>query len=279
MRAHAEHDWPGDGRGTSPPAEAPMNRARRWIFSSCLLALAFGAVPETASADRMGIALRWNRCFGEEGAEFVRSFACDTNLGFESLVGSFALPGALPDVSGIEFYLDVMTYGGIPGDAGPALLPAWWQFRNVGSCRLTSLSLQSVANPADVVCTPFWNGEEGGGIGAYNLNQPIFGRSARIIGVIAVPLSALIQASAGVEYSAFTLTINHAKTVGTGACAGCLEPMQVIFQYVNVTQGNTPGGVVLTSPIDGDRSRYVLWGTGPVPTQRSSWSAVKSLYQ
>ena len=257
-----------------------MNSARRCTLVFCLLALAISALPETASADRMGIALRWNRCFGEEGAEFVRSFACDTNLGSESLVGSFALPWDMPQVSGIEIVMDVMTYAGVPGVPSGGPLPAWWQFRNVGSCRLTSLNMLTVGIEPDVVCTPLWtSGDEASGIGGYHLSIQGMQGTARLIAVAAVPQQSVFLALGGVEYNAFTIRINHAKTLGTGACDGCLVPMQVLLRSVNVVPVSPASAFRLTDPMDGERSSYVLWGTGPVPTKRSSWSAVKSLYR
>src|SRR5712691_11289697 len=77
-----------------------------------------------------GLNLRWNACFGDAGVP-NKTFACDRNTGVNTLVGSFVVGAEVPQVSGIQIYIDVAT--------ASSTLPAWWQFKNTGSCRATSL--------------------------------------------------------------------------------------------------------------------------------------------
>src|SRR5882672_5689194 len=91
-------------------------------FLLCGLLLAMTASASAAA----GLNLRWNACFGDAGANNKIS-ACTSNAGSQFMVGSFVLPSDLPGVSGIEIVIDVATAG--------STLPAWWSFKNVGSCR------------------------------------------------------------------------------------------------------------------------------------------------
>jgi hypothetical protein len=82
--------------------------------------------------------------------------------------------------------------------------------------------------------------------------------------------------------------INHAKTVGTGACAGCTVPMCIVFGSDRITTPVAANNVLLTGGANGPSSFFATWQgpTGPapfgcpypVPTLRSSWGAVKALY-
>jgi hypothetical protein len=76
-----------------------------------------------------GLALSWNHCFGEGVGASVRSFACDTNAGFEELIGSFVLGTDLVNVSGNEIVISVSTsfpYVTMPVPPSGAPLPEWW---------------------------------------------------------------------------------------------------------------------------------------------------------
>ena len=249
---------------------------RSFRLSLYVVALIVLVLPGQAFAQSSGIALRWNRCYGEDGAEFVRSFACDTNAGAEELVVSFALPRTLRHVSGVDAWIDIMSFAGVPGTPGGEPLPAWWHFLDAGNCRLDAISLSADPNPADVNCTGLWHGDSNANI-AYAEYPAGTGTGVMLLSA-SLSLAVEHPAFEGVEYSAFRVRIDHSKTVGTDACAGCLVPMQAVLRLVTVS-APLDGGVVLTEPLDGAQSRYVLWGTGPVPTKRSSWSAVKSLYR
>ena len=67
-----------------------------------------------------------------------------------------------------------------------ATLPAWWQFKNVGTCRQTSLNMNFVANVNDAVCVDWAQGQSAGGIGAYNIGAR-GANTSRLISAVAVP--------------------------------------------------------------------------------------------
>jgi hypothetical protein len=77
----------------------------------------------------------------------------------------------------------------------------------------------------------------------------------------AVPQAALASLAAGQEYFVFTVTINHAKTFGTGACTGCIEPMCIFFSGARL-EGAQGVLVDLTRGANYLGSQYVTWQKG-----------------
>lgn len=229
-----------------------------------------------------GCNLRWNNCFGDNGA-INRAFACDTNTGTEVLVGSWVPAWDLTGMSGAEVVIDLASAG--------TSLPAWWSFRNAGTCRQAALAMNFIPLPSNVVCMDWAAGQSAGGIGAYQIG----GRganTARIVAAIAVPSSALANLIGRKEYFAFNLNINHSKTVGTGACAGCTTPVCIVFNRMKMTTQVAAHDTYVQGPSNLTDSDYATWqggagvssfgGTGcpaATPTKRETWGAVKSLYR
>src|SRR5262245_33459316 len=236
---------------------------------SLFVSLLFAA---TAHAGQ-GVNLRWNNCIGDAGLA-NRNFACNANVGNNMLVGSFELGQDILQSSGQEIVIDLV--------AGAATLPAWWSFRNAGTCRPTSLSMNTVANPAAVNCTDWASGAAVGGIGAYNIGQrgP---NTARIVMALAVPGTSLVDLFSATEYFSFNLVINNAKTVGTGACAGCSTPVCIVFLAIKCTTQVAANDRTITGPTNNTDSHIVTWqgptSCFPVPTSKRTWSEVKSLYR
>ena len=261
-----------------------------------LLAVGFalGALVTAAVANAQplaGVALRWNHCFGEGTGLVSRAFACDTNAGFEELIGSFAINEDIPNVSGNEIVVDVSTsipyccaprpnsLVGVampPPAGGP--LPEWWKFRNPGTCRQTALTAVFAADPANTVCQDWAMGQQIGALGAYNIEFSGPG-TARIIAVVAVPMTGLQTLSAGSKYYSFTLRISHARTVGTDACGGCSMPMYLVLRSIRVTTPVLANDVWLLGPLNGFDSDGVIWSPAPVPTRSTTWGAVKARFR
>ena len=112
-----------------------MDRIRIVACFTTVVSLALAA---PAFAGPPGVNLRWDQCFSDGGVQ-NRTFACDTNAGSERLVMSFRLDTDMQQVSGQEIRLILVS-------ATPAV-PAWWDLKNLGSCRRLSLGL-SVSPPA-----------------------------------------------------------------------------------------------------------------------------------
>jgi len=264
-----------------------------------LLSLAFAfAPPARAATTPPGVNIRWDHCY-DDGGTLNKTFACDTNSGSERIVCSLALDQPTIGISGCEIYVDL--------GAQSATLPAWWQLRNAGLCRTTALSFQTIPPAGSVNCLDWSSGYAVGGLAAYYVGYhgP---NTARIVAVAAVPPDALASFAAGPEYFVCAFQIQHAKTVGTGSCAGCDVPVCIFLSRTTVTfADNTLPSLQLEQGANGLTSQYVTWQNGvpiniqrqcdfPVeycsrhytsfdcvagitPTHRSRWGAVKALYR
>ena len=236
-----------------------------------------------------GVNLSWNFCSGEGTGASNKTFACASNAGTNTLVCSFELASDLAQVSGNELVLDVLTQ--------QPTLPAWWDFKNTGTCRIGSLGFNVVFDGSNVVCVDWAQGGSTGGIGAYDQSgvtgvgsggsvDPSLSSSHRRIKIaLAVQLSGLQDLVTNTEYFSGNVTINNAKTVGTGACAGCTEPMCIVLNSIKCTT-NSPLGAndVFIGNASSPGSNITTWqGTGPncqqVPTKNVTWGQVKSLYR
>src|SRR5882672_7888002 len=114
------------------------------LLCGMLLALTAGA-----AAAAPGVNLRWTNCFGDAG-QLNRAFACNTNAPITAnniLVGSFVLAADVLAASGNEIVVDLAS--------SSATLPAWWGFKNAGTCRTTALSM-TFAPPAGTVNCADW---------------------------------------------------------------------------------------------------------------------------
>lgn len=204
--------------------------------------------------------LRWDRCFSDGGVQF-RDFACDTNAGYDLLVGTFQLEADLPPVNTMEIHVSI-------GSAS-ALLPEWWKSHpyNTGSCRIGGFSLEP-ALPAGSAGCEAWVDPA---LVSYNIalyerysSDPNLARLRMINGT---PNENARELLAGREYHAFSLQIRRQKTVGTGACGGCLEPVAIFLAAVEFTHLDNSSTLLWFGPEDsGDQ--WASWQQG-YPTNRS----------
>ena len=249
------------------------------------------------TADASGVFLKWNACHADGGVS-ARAFACDTNSGLETLVGSVVLDAALVDVDGIEVR--------VVGQSANNALPAWWQFQNAGTCRQTAATIQaSLAEPV-AACPGLFGADAVGGF-VYTTNVPSSG-GIMLKAAVAVPTTSAVTAAAGQEYFLFALRLSHAKTVGTGACGGCFDPMCLGLAYLRLVttdpsqsswvtittnffpvdqghlvswQSGAPGGVYAyqVNPPFGHELDYAMTCDFATAARHSTWGAVKALYR
>jgi hypothetical protein len=243
----------------------------------CGLLLAVSA----SIASAAGVGLRWTGCLSDGGTA-NRNFACNLNTGSNVLVGTFELGADLARTSGEEIIIDLAS--------ASSPLPAWWQFKNAGTCRAGSLAIGNAPPASAINCLDWAGGLSGGiGVGAYNIG--IAGpNTARIVAAGAVPPDALQNLSSATEYFAFTLTINNLKTVNS--CAGCLDAVCIVFNSLNMTTPILANNVLLTGPSNGTDANFCTWQGGAgvttgrgigcpaaTPTKSKTWSQVKSMYR
>ncbi len=251
--------------------------------------LAIGLVPAAHAGDELY--LRWDNCFGDGGVH-NKVFACDTNAGIETLVGSFRLAATTDSVVSADIAVDLAPMG--------ATLPSWWTLRTAAPLGCRPASLGAVFSPpaTSTTCLDPWT--PAGGVGGASQDTPT-ANYARIRAVVGVPMPGAFTVAAGQEIFAFQLHINHARTVGSPTCSGCSDPMciawvrgDVVYKstFVNLAiyGGDTPangsnvtwqtGAVATTVHTTGDYfNDYYVECQSVTPARRSTWGSIKSLYR
>jgi hypothetical protein len=227
-----------------------------------------------------GIGLSWDDCVAPLPA--VKHFACNTNTGFDNLIGSFEPYVGIPDVTGVQATIDLVFRDGI--------VPSWWQ-TGVGGCRLAGLSVTGVFSDQQTACTDPWQGQ------ALNdpvMVEPAFGGNParlRITVSLGVPVSAAFSVAPGTVYYAYRLQIRHTATVGSGSCSGCDVPALIMPYETRLTTVNS-GDNIIANLID---TGIVCWqcdcglysegggayfGTcAATPALNRTWGGIKSLYR
>jgi hypothetical protein len=158
-------------------------------------------------------------------------------------------------------------------------------FKNAGFCRANAMSTALIPL-SKVNCANPWSQQESP---TFDLYQTNFGGNparARILCSTSVGGANAADVAPGTEYYTQVMSMSFAKTVGTGLCAGCLDPVCLVLNDLQLNQisGSAGGSPHLTSPIT---SNFITWQGGAVgggcpgatPTINRSWGAVKSLYR
>jgi hypothetical protein len=236
--------------------------------STLLSAVVALGLASTAQAG--GINLAWNDC-GAFGAP-SRTFACDTNNGVNSLFVSFSPPSSLPDMIGAQGVIDLSSSSGT--------MPQWWNLPIPGGCR-TVLGFQSDFTAGPFNCADPWSGL-GATADQYTFQFQGNLNHSRLLWVVTAPTG--IPVTAGVEYYAISFNITNQRTVGTPSCAGCLDPVCIVAQQVELLRQAPPSqpSVLITNPL---LSQSVTWQTGvancpgATPSRNSTWGSVKALYR
>jgi len=227
-----------------------------------------------------GIRCSWSTCYGD-GAITNKNFACNSNSGSNVIVCSFS-----PTLTNNGTTNGNATVVDFQSQSSP--LPQWWNTNvattntlpNTG-CRGVAITVNATISPSAVNCLDEFNGGETIGLGGYFITAT---NRARIKIAGAVPQNNLASTSPGNEYFACNLVFSNAKTVGTGSCAGCTDPVCVVLQSIEITAG---GGVLdekLGNPI-GAGQNIITWqgtptgGCASVPTRNRTWGSIKSLYR
>ena len=244
------------------------------------------ALTATVASAAPGVNLRWQQCLGDGGL-LNRNSTCTNSSATNLLEGSFVLPVDVANVSGAEVVVDLAS--------ASATLPAWWQFKNIGSCRQASLTLQAHDGPN----CPDWAALLASvNIAAYQSPSVYGPNTARILCVNAVDaaglqnLTALNDVGAPKEYAVFQLSINSAKSAGLGRCDGCATPVCLLFNSLNMTTAGNVANTKIFGPTNGTDSNFATWQGGGVPvvggrqgcpaatpTKNSTWGSVKALYR
>jgi hypothetical protein len=256
----------------------PMMPRAPWMISWALAAacLLGGLAPPALAS---GVNLNWNDCIAG-GISTNKAFACNGDTGAHVMFGSYVPLAYIDSVCGAEIVLDLQSMG--------SPLPLWWNFQS-GGCRAGSLTRGFDFTGGPFNCLDHWNGNVAFSALSY---APGFSgpNTARIVMFVALssptctgPYDTGVEP--GSEYYAFKLTLNHAKTVGDGSCAGCLDPVCVVLNEIKLEEGHSPVSHSLVNP---DTQNHVTWQGGAIsppgcpgstPVLNRTWGAVKSLYR
>ena len=259
---------------TFPLTRQVLGALKRTLLS-CGILLALAA-PAFAQTDPPGIDLAWNDCVqGPYTADMPN--ACNSNTGSMTMFASFVPPGLLLHYEGNTSIIDLAT--------SASVLSAWWHLET-GGCRDGSLSISGDFTSGPLSCSDFWNGRA---LGGYEYVTPSPGCSypntARIRTTMAVPESLAGPIDNSTMWYAFKLSINRARTVGTGSCAGCLDPAYIVLNQMNLSQPAPEPDVILTTTGVQNTVTY-RGGLGPhphcvepTPTHRNTWGSLKALYR
>lgn len=250
-----------------------MRRLPGILAPVVLAALAFPwLAPARAGAEPVAH-LSWNDC-GASGV-VTRAFACNTNSGAEELIVSFVPPEGVETFTGIDARIRVWP-------PTPSL-PPWWAL-GTGGCRSASLRVQAFA-PGTSACPTPWTPE--------HFTFVEFNAAAQEIRA-AVNLNHGQEhpLDPAVEYYGLRLTINHAKSAGSGACEGCSMPVGMYLSRLWMFQG---AEFTFVFPLP--EVPYVNWqcSGGPVveqgvvtgwqftdcatPAQGRTWGQIKALFR
>lgn len=220
-----------------------------------------------------GINLGWDDCPGGGTYALAETFACNTNVGFHTLVGSFVAPAGIVNMTGNEIVIDLKT--------SAAAFPAWWSLAT-GLCRAGSLSSSFDFTGGPFSCYDYWQGGALGGIAML----PPSGTLARIKAVCALPAGdpRITSVPEGLHLYSFKANINSAKTVGAGSCGGCTAEMCIVLNEIAFTQAEPQQRTPITNPAV---SNYVVWQSytgwagcpGATPARQQTWGSIKALYR
>lgn len=234
--------------------------------------------------------LSWDRCAGD-GRIVDRTFACDTNTGAETFVGSVVF------LDGVERDSLMQIVALVDVTPTSSILPSWWSTYTNG-CRLNALVPDWEGLGGASQCLPwFGDGTPLGVAGILNYYDRLVLQL-----VWALPSGQSASLASGQEYSLFRIRLSHAKSTGTGACAGCTVPACIGFGRLNLdyvppkpremiagTGLNTvtwQGGYVadypthiLPPPQQNTHVNVLSCTLAPVPARGRTWGTIKSLYR
>jgi len=240
-----------------------------------LLALSAGR------AGAEGLNLGWDDCPGGAAYSVIKTFACNTNVGINTLIGSFIAPAGVIAMSANEIVMDVQT--------GGPVLPAWWKMAS-GQCRAAS----SVAGNFNFTAGPFtcYDYWQAGAVGAMAWSIiPFAANRCRIKGVVALPSGdpRITEIPEGTHVYSFKCNINNARSTGLGACAGCGDEACIMLNSIRINQPVSSGAPSI--PLyNAATVQHVIWQawttTDPIyqcpvltPTKSRSWGSIKALYR
>jgi hypothetical protein len=216
--------------------------------------------------------LTWNDCPSSATAANNVSPTCSL-AETQVLVASFELAQPADSVIALDAFIDVVT--------STPQLPDWWQYGPTG-CRYGHL-VGSASFTGYSSCVDFWGGEANfDAPPVYLVGQPRGGANqARMIVSFALPSASFRALAAATRYYGVRVEV----TPDVGNCSGCNASACLVLNSVVLHRlpAATGGDVTLVTPGPGDGNHATWQGSGTdcsaVPTRRTTWGQLKSLYR
>ncbi len=220
--------------------------------------------------------MRWLRCSLDAGFA-SRTFDCSNDVVEHPLVVALSVAAPIDSVLGFEADIALQASG--------ATLPDWWQVQP-GGCRAGRIGADRNFDFGSNCADPF----SGAGVAVFQslvLGEPRGqANQARLLASAAVPSNQPGMLEPGPVYQVCRVVVRSGGTVTPPACPGCSEPVCMVLNEVRVLYRSQ--GVLQTSrltlPASGN-GNWIGWQSTPgvpcltVPTRRTSWGAIKTLYR
>jgi hypothetical protein len=239
-----------------------------------LLALLLALISTAAHAD--GINFNWGSICWTESPVANRTFACNTNNSSASyqwpMTMSFVLDTGFDDLVGIEVT--------VLGESVQLELPDWWKLGPT-DCRPNAMTYTSDRSAyAGETCSDWTAGEA---VDALSYAWTGNGVQVRAIATLPTP----VDLAPG-EWYAGTLTLKNGRTVGIGACSGCVHGFS--WGLALVTCVGHDGHREYFSEKAPDGNQCLRWNDAPyrcggpscalcVHSAATTWGRVKTLYR
>ena len=248
---------------------------RRWAPMVAGLALALCCVlgPAASTGWAAGLSLGWQDCRASGGAGADnQQFGCNSEFIVLPLHAAFVLAAPVDSVVSFELVIDV--------DVAATTLPLWWSMAP-GQCRAGGWSADTF--PAGS-CNDPWQGQGVAAFQGWFQGQPGDSpRHGRLLVAAAASPGTFVALEENAAYSAARVLLRTDKTL---TCEGCSTPACLVFNSVLIRRlaGSSFETVQLSAP-EAPGLERATWqgGSGAdcqaVPTRRSTWGAVKSLYR
>jgi len=244
-----------------------------------LLTLAFLAL--SAARSHAEPSLSWDAClpYGHSDA----TYPCAPDTFADRLVAAVRVPVSIDNPVGIEAWLAIRSSW--------LSLRDWWRVVTPGDCRAGALAVDMGREPSGH-CRSLFEGTTPTVSVEMCVNcgpQPI-----PSIGYlrVAATASGMRAITAIINRVAFQLVLDHSRVAGDGACAGCIEPADIMLLGMRIDDANT-------GPHEYCAASQVWWQGGifntttnfpPSPwspcysisfdrTEPHTWGKVKTIYR
>lgn len=257
---------------------------KRLLIAGVILILSAGAAGAT------GLNLAWDNCFGSTGATQNKDFTCDDSSpgAMDANTQTFTAYGSI--IPGIDLTGMLSWTAWIDWQVANATLDDWWRLRS-GECRDGGIGLVISGFSNTSTCNKQMMASQGIGISDWQYLADKPANWARFQATASRTTGFNVVGT--VHYQAFAMLVNtiNTKINGDGttvACAGCLDAACIVFNEFEMDIPPVGGDTGKNFVSAEDTQRWVTWqggsigGTGcpaSVPTRRTSWGQVKSLYR